>query len=110
MAGRKRASLASVIVAMLKDFVLHIGKHRVPIAQKKRRRRFAIQLAQQRLQFVSAVAVEEHDFMNAVVCERIDQIFDHQEQRRYRDERPSDHIGEHRNAYLAGTRQTARRE
>ena len=53
---------------------IDIGGHAEPIAQAHEHFAGMVQLAHERLELVAAVAVEEHEFADALALERIDEI------------------------------------
>ena len=73
---------AGVVVGVREDHGSTSRSAEIPVAQKDVCRRLAVQLAQQRLQIVAAVAVQQHDLANAMMRQRVHQVGDHREQRR----------------------------
>jgi hypothetical protein len=61
-----------------------VSRHAVPVAQAQEDARAVVQLAQQRLQFVAAVAVEQQHLADALALHRIDQVGEDAQQRRRR--------------------------
>jgi len=63
-----------VVILGLEDRRVTVGRNLVPVAQKEMDRRGSMQLAEDPLQVVAAVAVEQQDLANAVRRQRIDQV------------------------------------
>ena len=63
-----------MVVGGLEDLVVAIVPDRPPVAQKHMHGQIALNLSDQRLEVVPAVAVDDHDLMNAVVVQRDDDV------------------------------------
>ena len=74
--------LAGVVVFLLEDRGVSVGRHLVPVAEEQVDRRGPVQLAEHPLQVVAAVAVEEQGLANAMSLQRFDQIGDDPAERR----------------------------
>eukprot|EP00913_Durusdinium_trenchii_P028312 g26540.t1 len=70
--------LTGMIAGFLKNVLLNIGRNAAePVAKKNVHRRCAVPLAQQWLEVISAVSVENQELENARLSQRIDDIPDH---------------------------------